>query len=225
MPGWPVRTPAGRPRHVQPRCRDRDPASNEVAHELPSVSTVTTVMGPAAQARSILSHQPPSVASGVPLLPGPGPCPVGPVRTSVGRPRHVPGLGPGWLVPSHTSDRQLHRRRGRTPKPVLHPQSTVPVTRTWRAGPTRLGPWQAVTGLCVFYRTPGRNCCNVHVGHSSPFGNLFRRGHFLKEETVETVSEITRLYKKPQRSNENKTQGALLVRRCIVRFVPPAQPP
>ena len=54
-----------------------------------------------------------------------------------------------------------------------------------------------------------------------PFGNLLCRGHFKKEEIVGAASAIIRPYKKPQRSNENRTQGALLGRRSIVIFVPP----
>ena len=156
-----------------------------------------------------------------PIRPGPGSCPVGPVRTSVGRPLHVPGLGPGWRLPLPTSGCQFRPSLGQAPqaRTTLSPQS-----RPDMPAPLDSGHSRTFAGLCVLYRTPGWNCFNVQIGNGSLFGNLFRRGHFKKEETVEKVSRITRLYKRPQRSNENSTRGALLVRRCIVLFVPPAQP-
>ena len=210
-PGWPVRTPAGRPRLVP------GPGPGWLVPSPASGRQFRLSMEPDAQARPILSPQPPSVGSGV--LP-----PSDSAKAGV-----VPGWGRSerqWAVRCTCRDWDpacwcrcprvavsSDHRWGR----LLKPTPDVPA-------PLDSGYGQPFAGLGVLYRKPGWNHCNVPIGNGSPFGNLFRRGHFKKEETVEKVSRITRLYKRPQRSNENSTRGALLVRRCIVLFVPPAQP-
>ena len=92
---------------------------------------------------------------------------VGPVRTSLGRPRHVPELGPGRLVPSPTSGRQF--------RPSLGPdaQAHIMITlgpQSWSVGPDvpcrpDLGHGRPFAGSCIFCRTPGRNRCNVQIGN------------------------------------------------------------
>ena len=166
--------------------------------------------GPDAQARSILSPQPPSVRSGV--LP-----PFDSARAGV-----VPGwAGPNVSGPSAARAGTGTRLAGAVAHewpsvPTVvgagsssqhHPQSPVPIGPDVQA-PLDSGHGRPFAGLCVFIGTLQR----------SDWQRISQRA-LQKRRNSQNSFIITRLYKRPQRSNENKTRGALLVRRCIVLFV------
>ena len=104
-PGWPVRTPVGRPLHVL-RLR----LASAVAYERPSVPTVDRAGRPSPfHSHCPLTPQPPSVGSGM-LSPS------DPARAAVVPGWAGPNVGPGWLVPWPTSGSQFLPSLGPAPQ-------------------------------------------------------------------------------------------------------------
>ena len=103
--------------------------------------------------------------------------PCWPARTSVGRPLHLPAVGPCRSVPSPTSGRQFRSSLGLAAQAstILTPQS--PSVGSGVPAPSDPGHGRPFTGLGISCRMPGWNRCNVQISNGNPLGkNYYAKG-------------------------------------------------
>ena len=196
-----VRTPVSRTGHVP------GPGPGWLVHSL----TIRLSMGHDAQARSIPSPQPSSVGFGV----------LSPPASDSAR----AGVVPGWAGPNVSGPSAARAGTGTRlavavahewlsvptvvgagSSSLHHPQSSVPISLTRRAGPARLGPWPAI---CRFWRLlsdAGPELMQRSDWQRKPVWEFISQRALQKRRNSRNRFRNNSSVLKPQRSDETKLE-------------------